>query len=198
MRCLLLVDIQNDSVPGGALAVPQGDEVIGVANRRMPTFELIIATRDWHPADHVSFSGQHPGRKAGDVIDAGGLEQVLWPKHCVQGTWGAELAAGLDQSRIRHIISKGTDRSVDSYSGFFDNGRRQATSLERCLREERVTSLHIMGLATDYCVKATALDARELGWETYVIKEGCRGVDLTPGDSQRAFEEMLRAGVSLI
>jgi len=197
MEALLLIDIQNDFLPGGALAVPRGDEVIPVANTAMRDFELVIATQDWHPADHLSFASQHPGRHVGERILLDGLEQVLWPDHCVQHTFGAELAQALHRSAIHHIVQKGTDRSIDSYSGFFDNARRKATGLESLLRSHGVTSVHLVGLATDYCVKATALDAVSLGFATTVLVDGVRGVDLTPGDSQPALEEMRAAGVVL-
>lgn len=197
MRTLILVDIQNDFLPGGALPVAEGDAVVPVANRLMPTFDLVIATQDWHPADHGSFAANHRSRKPGDVIDLNGLQQVLWPVHCVQRTAGASFASDLDVSHIDHIIRKGTDPAIDSYSGFFDNARRKATGLESLLRSHGVTSVHLVGLATDYCVKATALDAVSLGFATTVLVDGVRGVDLTPGDSQRALEEMRAAGVVL-
>src|SRR5690606_698812 len=152
MKALLLVDLQNDFLPGGALAVPRGDEVLDVANRRMPDYDLVVATQDWHPQDHRSFAHMHPGRRVGEVTEVAGAPQVLWPAHCVAGTPGAELAAELNQQGIHHIVRKGTDREIDSYSGFFDNQRRKATNLERYLREQGVTELDILGLATDYCV----------------------------------------------
>jgi len=195
MKTLLLIDIQNDFLPGGALAVPQGDEVVAVANRFMPEYELVVATQDWHPADHGSFASQHPGRRAGELLRLDGLGQILWPDHCVQGTPGAEFAPGLNAAGIQHVVQKGTDRNIDSYSGFFDNARRQATGLEACLRNQGVDEVHIMGLATDYCVKFTALDAAELGFRTAVLAEGVRGVELNEGDCRRAIEEMRAAGI---
>jgi nicotinamidase/pyrazinamidase len=198
MRALLLVDIQNDFVPGGALAVPHGDEVIAVANRLMPRYDLVVATQDWHPADHLSFASQHPGKKVGDVITLDGLQQVLWPDHCVQGTRGAELCAALDRARIHHVVQKGSDRRADSYSGFFDNGRRKATGLAELLRGRGVSEIDVMGLATDYCVKFTALDAVELGFSTRLIRPGVRGVNLQSGDDERAIEAMRAAGVVII
>jgi nicotinamidase/pyrazinamidase len=197
MKALLLIDLQNDFLPGGALGVPRGDEVIPIANRLAIDYEVVVATQDWHPADHLSFASHHPGRRVGDVIQLAGLEQVLWPDHCVQGTHGAEFAAALDLDYIQHVIRKGTDRNIDSYSGFFDNGRRQATGLEDYLRDCGVDEVHIAGLATDYCVKFTAIDAAELGFRTVVLTEAIRGVELRPGDSQRALDEMRAAGVEL-
>ncbi len=197
MDALILVDLQNDFLPGGALAVPRGDEVIPVANRLVGHFGFVVATRDWHPPDHSSFASQHPGHAVGDVIEVGGVAQVLWPDHCVQGTKGAELAAALNDAAISEIVTKGTSRDIDSYSGFFDNNQRQATGLLDILQRSGVTRVHVMGLATDYCVKFTALDALKLGFETNLVLEGCRGVDLTPGDSDRAVDEMRAAGASV-
>jgi nicotinamidase/pyrazinamidase len=199
MRALILVDIQNDFLPGGALAVPHGDEVIPVANRVSPRFELVVATQDWHPRDHGSFAANHPGNKVGDVIDLHGLPQVLWPVHCVQGTAGAALAPALDVSRVRKVFQKGTDPAIDSYSGFFDNGHRRSTGLADYLREQGVTEVFVMGLATDYCVKFTALDAvQRAGLKTTLIEDGCRGVNLRPGDSDAAVAEMRAAGVHVL
>jgi nicotinamidase/pyrazinamidase len=195
MRTLLVVDIQNDFLPGGALAVPHGDEVVAVANRFMPRYELVVATQDWHPSDHGSFASQHPGHEIGDVVDLDGIEQILWPDHCVQGTTGAEFAPGLECDRFDEVVRKGTDRRIDSYSGFFDNAHRKDTGLADLLRRRGVTEIAVMGLATDYCVLFTALDARTLGFSTTVLLEGVRGVNLQPDDSERALERMRAAGV---
>lgn len=197
-RALILVDIQNDFVPGGALAVPDGDAVVAVANRLIACFDLVVATQDWHPADHGSFVSQHRGCKIGDVIDLNGLQQMLWPDHCVQNSRGAELVGGLDAKRITKVFRKGMDKAVDSYSAFFDNGHRNATGLGDYLKEQKVDDLTIMGLATDYCVKFTALDARSEGFKVRVLKEGVRGVEVRKGDCERAFEEMKKAGVQIV
>jgi len=195
---LILVDIQNDFCPGGALAVAHGDEVVEVANRvQAGWFDRIVATQDWHPADHASFAINQPGRQPGEVIQLGGMDQVLWPAHCVQGTPGAEFHPRLDRSRIARVFQKGTDRTIDSYSGFFDNGHKKSTGLADYLRGEGITDVYVMGLATDYCVKYTALDARREGFNTFLIEDGCRGVELAPGDSLRAIGEMKVAGVML-
>jgi nicotinamidase/pyrazinamidase len=194
---LLLVDIQNDFLPGGALAVGRGDEVIEVANRLMSAYRHVIATQDWHPADHLSFASQHPGKRIGEVIKLDGLSQVLWPDHCVQNSHGAEFPAQLNRGGIQHVVRKGTDRSIDSYSGFFDNARRKATGLEEYLCARGIAEIHIMGLATDYCVKATALDAIDLGFRTVLLSEGVRGVELSPGDCGRAIDQMRAAGVEI-
>jgi len=198
MKALILVDIQNDFLPGGALAVQGGVEVIPMANRMSERFELVVATRDWHPPDHRSFAATHPGHRPGDVIELNGLSQTLWPVHCVQGTPGAEFAEGLHRRPVARVFDKGTERDVDSYSGFFDNGHRRGTGLELFLRERGVETVYVMGLALDVCVLATALDAVRLGFETYVIEDGCRAVELRPGDGARALATMDGAGVHLI
>ncbi|MEZ5365611.1 MAG: bifunctional nicotinamidase/pyrazinamidase [Bryobacterales bacterium] len=198
MNALLLIDLQYDFMPGGALAVKHGDEVVSVANELMPRFGLVVASQDWHPSDHASFASQHPGKKPGDVIQLDGLEQTLWPDHCVQGSHGAELHAELDVERIARVIHKGTDKRVDSYSAFFDNARRRATGLEAYLRGKGVEAVYLMGLATDYCVKFSALDAAELGFRTSVYKQGCRGIDLQPGDVDKAWEAMQQGGATLL
>ena len=195
---LILVDIQKDFLPGGALAVPDGHQVVPVANRLMSQFELVVATQDWHPPDHGSFASQHEGRAVGELIDLNGLEQRLWPDHCVQGTTGAEFASELRTAGINHAFPKGTDPAIDSYSGFFDNERRQSTGLDEFLRETGVNRTCILGLATDYCVKFTALDSIRLGFDTVLIEDGCRGVNLQPEDSRRAIDELRCAGVSII
>jgi len=198
MRALIIVDIQNDFVPGGALAVADGDAVVPVANRVMDCFDLIVATRDWHPEGHGSFALSHPGTKPGDVIDLNGLEQVLWPVHCVQDTKGADFVQGLDISRVEKIFVKGIDPGIDSYSCFYDNGHLRNTGLGEYLRERGVDEVYLLGLATDYCVKYSALDAVALGFRTYVILDGCRGVDLSPGDIGKAVNVMKDAGVTIV
>ncbi|MCP3963841.1 MAG: bifunctional nicotinamidase/pyrazinamidase [bacterium] len=198
MKALLLVDLQNDFLPGGALAVPSGDDVIPVANLLMLHFDRVVATQDWHPADHGSFAANHPGREQGDLIELGGQPQVLWPVHCVQGSPGAELAPDLERPKIERVFFKGIDREVDSYSAFFDNAASRSTGLGEYLRRSGIGEIFIMGLATDYCVQFSALDAVQLGFATSVIEDGCRGVDLTPGDSERAVEAMHRSGVEII
>ena len=198
MHALILVDIQNDFLPGGALAVGKGDEVVPAANRLIERFGLVVATQDWHPPDHGSFASQHAGKAVGDVIDLNGLRQILWPDHCVQGTEGAASAPGLNTDAIERVFPKGTDAGVDSYSGFFDNGRRNSTGLAGFLRAREVDEIYIVGLATDYCVKFTALDAAEQGFATRVVLEGIRGVDLAEGDVERAIGEMKAAGVQVV
>jgi nicotinamidase/pyrazinamidase len=197
-RALILVDIQNDFVPGGALAVREGDAVIPVANRVQQAFDLIVASRDWHPRDHGSFAANHPGRNLGDVIDLHGLPQILWPVHCVQNTPGADFVPGLDISRVDRVFLKGTDKEIDSYSAFFDNGHRKSTGMGEYLKDRGVRDVYVCGLATDYCVKFTALDARQLGLDVHLIEDACRGVNLKPDDSARALDEIRRAGGHII
>ncbi len=197
-KALILVDLQNDFLPGGALAVPSGGEVVPVANLLQLHFDRIVATQDWHPADHGSFAANHPGRSPGDLTELGGQPQILWPVHCVQGTPGAELAPGLERPRIENVFFKGVDREVDSYSAFFDNAAERSTGLAEYLRRTGVGEVYVMGLATDYCVQFSALDAVKLGFATYVVEDGCRGVDLQPGDSERAFAAMRRAGIEVV
>jgi nicotinamidase/pyrazinamidase len=198
VRALLLIDLQYDFCPGGALAVARGDETIAVANALSAQFETVVATQDWHPPTHRSFAINHPGRHAYDVIDLDGLSQVLWPAHCVQGTPGAGLHAALDLTRLTKVVHKGTDPSIDSYSGFFDNGHRKATGLGDWLAARQIDDVTILGLATDYCVKFTALDARRLGLRVTVVRDGCRAVELAPGDGERAFAEMRAAGCAIV
>ncbi len=176
---LILVDVQNDFCPGGSLAVKEGDRVVPVVNELQKHFALVVATKDWHPAGHSSFAS-------------------LWPPHCVQETAGAEFVAGLDTSRVARVFLKGTDMDIDSYSGFFDNEHRRATGLGDYLKERGVTDVTIAGLATDYCVKYTALDAVMLGFNTTVVADACRGVEVSEGDTARALEEMAAAGVRII
>jgi nicotinamidase/pyrazinamidase len=198
MQALILVDIQNDFLPGGALAVPKGDEIIPVVNRFQIRFPLVVATQDWHPPNHGSFAANHPGRKVFEEIELNGLPQTLWPVHCVQNTPSAELAPGLDRSKVAKIFQKGTDPGIDSYSGFFDNGHRRATGMADWLKAKGVTEVSVCGLATDYCVKFTALDAVSAGFRTRVLESASRGVNLRPGDVERALEEMKSAGVEVL
>ena len=198
MECLLLVDLQNDFMPGGALAVPCGHEVVTVANQLAARFEFVVASQDWHPPQHESFASQHSGRNVGETIQLRGIAQVLWPDHCVQGTFGAEFYQGLDQSQVSEVVQKGTDPGIDSYSAFFDNARLRSTGLGDRLREREVDTVYLLGLATDYCVKFSALDAVSLGFRAKVVPEGCRGIDLAAGDVKRAWEELRSAGVDIV
>lgn len=198
MKTLILTDLQNDFMPGGALPVARGDELVPIVNRLVHGFDLVVATQDWHPPNHGSFAANHPGKLPGDTIDLNGLEQVLWPIHCIQGAFGAALHKDLDTSTVARVFQKGADPKVDSYSGFFDNARRKSTGLEEYLKEKGAAEVYVCGLATDYCVKFTALDARELGFRTFLIRDACRGVDLNPGDVRKAIGEIAGAGVEIV
>ncbi len=193
----ILVDIQNDFCPGGALAVPRGAEVVPVANALMGMVDLVVATQDWHPESHGSFAVNQQGRKPFELGELGGLPQVLWPPHCIAWTGGAQFHPGLETSRIRRCFPKGTDPGIDSYSGFFDHGRRKATGLGEYLRAQGVQQVLVCGLATDYCVKATALDAVSLGFGTVLVADGCRAVGLKPADAGDALSAMHQAGVRI-
>ena len=198
MRALILIDLQNDFLPGGALAVREGDQVIPIANRLQGHFDRVVATQDWHPEGHESFAANHEGRQPGEVIDLHGLTQVLWPVHCTKGSLGAELAPDLETGSIDAVFRKGTDPEIDSYSGFFDNGRRRDTGLGDYLKAQGIQEVYILGLATDYCVRYSALDAASLGFDTYLITDGCRGVELQAGDIAGALREMEAHGVHLM
>ena len=195
MKALILVDIQNDFLPGGALAVPQGDEIIPIANQLQRLFEVVVATQDWHPANHGSFAANHPVKKVYEQIDLNGLPQTLWPIHCVQNTAGAEFGATLERARIEKTFQKGTNPEIDSYSGFFDNGHRKSTGMGEWLKERGVAEVFVCGLATDYCVKFTALDAIRSGFKTTLIEDASRGVNLRAMDVSEGIEEMRRGGV---
>lgn len=195
---LVLVDIQNDFCPGGALAVRDGDAIIPLVNRLQAEFGEIVATQDWHPATHGSFASQHPGRQPGDNLTLFGLPQVLWPDHCIEHSWGAEFHPALETSRIARVFRKGSNPQVDSYSGFYDNGRRHDTGLAAYLRARDIRALTVVGLATDYCVKWTALDAVAEGFDTTVLEPACRGVELSAGDISRALQALREAGVQVL
>ncbi len=170
MNALIIVDLQNDFLPGGALPVPHGDDIIPLANELQRRFDLVLATQDWHPPNHRSFAANHPGKKPGD----------------------------LDTSRIAHVFHKGVERNIDSYSTFFDNAHRRRTGLAHYLEKRSIKNIYLMGLALDYCVKYSALDARQLGLNTHVILDGCRGIELELGDIGRALDEMKRVGAVLL
>lgn len=198
MKALIIVDIQNDFLPGGSLAVNDGNEIIPIVNELMSKFECIVATQDWHPANHGSFASNHENKKPGDQIVLNGLQQVLWPDHCVQDTFGAEFSRDLKISETVKIFQKGSDVDVDSYSGFFDNGKMRDTGLNLYLQRSGVDEVFIVGLATDYCVKFTAIDAAELGYATHVIANATRAVNLNEGDFERSLEEMKAKGITVV
>lgn len=194
---LLVIDVQNDFCPGGALAVPDGDAVVAAANRLMPAYDLVVATQDWHPPEHCSFASQHPGAALHDVVPVAGIEQALWPDHCVRGTAGAALHPALDTRRVNLILRKGVRPALDSYSAFFENDRRTATGLAGYLRALGVRQVALCGLATDYCVRYSALDAARLGFAVDVLTGACRGVDTPPGSVAAALAELRAAGIRL-
>ena len=195
-KALILVDIQNDFMKGGSLEVPHAETIIPVVNKLLERdWDLVVATKDWHPAGHKSFASSHDGKIVFDVIDLNGVEQILWPDHCVQETKGAELHNELHVEFINEYVVKGTNPEVDSYSGFFDNGHPPGeTDLANILDEREIDIVYIVGLATDYCVKFTALDAIALGFWTYVITDGVAGLD----GAEDALVEMKRKGIELI
>ncbi|MBD2805760.1 bifunctional nicotinamidase/pyrazinamidase [Xenorhabdus sp. ZM] len=203
---LLLIDLQNDFCTRGALAVKESDAVIKAANEVIALCQKstdpenkisIIASQDWHPANHMSFAA-NSGQNIGELGELNGIPQVWWPVHCVQGQFGAEFHPALNQSAIQEVFRKGENPQIDSYSAFFDNDHKRETRLQGWLKEQNIQRLFVLGIATDYCVKFTVLDALMLGYETYVITEGCRGVNIHADDSKHAFSEMSAKGAKLI
>lgn len=198
MKALLIIDVQYDFLPGGALAVREGDHIIPIINRLQEKFDFIVATQDWHPADHGSFAANHEGKKPGDFIQLGNVEQVLWPVHCVQESQGAKFHEGLNQKEWKKIFKKGTNPFVDSYSGFFDNDRRENTGLSQYLKEHDVEEVYVTGLATDYCVKYTVLDAIKQGFEATLVNDATKAVNLLPLDFENALKDMTKAGAEVV
>jgi nicotinamidase/pyrazinamidase len=195
---LILVDLQVDFMPFGMLPVAEGDQVVPIANALMSEYETVVATQDWHPGNHGSFAANHPWRKPGQTIDLHGLQQVLWPIHCVQGTWGSEFADALNEDGITKVFQKGMDPEVDSYSGFYNNGHRNSTGMAEWLKAQGIDEVHVMGLAADFCVKFTVLDALGEGLKTTLIEDATRGVNLEPGDVEKAVAEMREAGALVV
>jgi nicotinamidase/pyrazinamidase len=191
---LIVVDVQNDFLPGGALAVPDGDAVIPIANRLAERFAIVVATQDWHPIGHLSFASSHPGRAPFETTELPYGQQVLWPDHCVAGTYGADLAAGLRLPQAQLVLRKGHHREIDSYSAFMEADRRTPTGLSGYLRERGARRLFLCGLATDFCVAWTALDAWAAGFDVAVIDDACRAIDLD-GSLDRAWRSMQEAGI---
>jgi nicotinamidase/pyrazinamidase len=195
MKALLLIDIQNDFIPHGSLAVPGGDEIIPVCNLIQQHFPLIVATQDWHPPNHKSFARIHL-KAVFDVINLNGLEQVLWPDHCVQGTEGAAFSKGLQMNKVEAIFRKGTDENIDSYSGFYDNGHRKSTGLADYLRGKGVTHVYVAGLAADYCVYYTASDAIAEGFKTFIIDDAVRAIN--NAGYEKAKQDIINRGGRII
>jgi nicotinamidase/pyrazinamidase len=198
MNALLLIDLQNDFLSGGAVPVPHGDAVLPLANQLQGAFKLVAATQDWHPANHKSFASNHSGRKPGDIVHLKKVPLTLWPAHCVQNTRGAELSPALMLNRVNKVFRKGTDADIDGYSAFFDSGHARATGLHEYLQDKRVTEVYVLGLGTELCVKATALDAVALGFKTFLIEDMCRAFSLNPNDTKAAIEELRLAGVTVL
>ncbi len=194
---LLVVDVQNDFCPGGALAVPRGDEVVPVANRLGACFPHAVLTQDWHPRDHGSFASAHPGRKPFETIELPYGAQTLWPDHCVQDTPGAAFHPGMHLPRAEMVVRKGYRRSVDSYSAFYENDRRTPTGLAGYLRERGFARVFLVGLATDFCVHYSAVDARREGFAAVLVEDGCRAIDLD-GSLAEAMRKMAAAGVERV
>lgn len=177
MKALIIVDIQNDFTSGGALEVKKGESIIPLVNKIQPKFDLVVATQDWHPATHLSFASNHEGKKPFERTTLQGIDQVLWPDHCVQGTKGADFHPDLDMDRVEAIFRKGMDQSIDSYSGFYDNGRLRSTGLSGYLKERKVDTVYVCGLAGDYCVFYTAKDALAEGFSAFLIEDATKPID---------------------
>lgn len=198
MKALLIIDPQNDFLPGGNLAVNNGNEIFPFINDIIKNYELVVISQDWHPKEHKSFSSNHKNKNAFDVIDLNGITQVLWPDHCVQDTKGSEFSDDLDIQNIvgnYAIVQKGINVDVDSYSAFFENDHKTPTGLEMLLKDENVDEVDIVGLATDYCVKYTALDSVKVGLKTNVLLKGCRGIS---EDLTQVYDELKNNSVNLI
>jgi nicotinamidase/pyrazinamidase len=196
MKSLVIVDVQNDFMPGGSLEVPHGDLIVPVINRLQGQFDLIVATQDWHPQNHVGFASNHPGRKNFDKIDIHGIEQILWPDHCVQGTQGAKFHPDLETKKIAAIFRKGMNPGVDSYSGFYDNRHQISTGLSGYLKEKGITELHFCGLAADICVYYTILDALKEGFSATLIEDASRPLNNESFAGLK--KELNETGVSII
>ena len=195
--CLLVIDVQNDFCPGGSLEVADGDAVVGAVNAIAPDFDIVVLTQDWHPPGHSSFASEHPGRAPYDVVEMPYGPQVLWPDHCVQGGHGAGFRADLDTARAQLVVRKGFRHAIDSYSAFYENDHRTSTGLAGWLRERGATRVVCTGLALDFCVRYSALDARREGLEAVVLERACRGIDLA-GSMAEARAEMREAGIELL
>ncbi|MFW5761609.1 MAG: bifunctional nicotinamidase/pyrazinamidase [Cyclobacteriaceae bacterium] len=196
MKVLIIVDIQHDFLPEGALEVPNGNEIIPITNQLQDNFELVVATQDWHPRNHRSFASNHEGKKPFDQIKLHGMDQILWPDHCLQGSNGAELAEQLNKNKIEAIFRKGTNPEIDSYSGFYDNGHQKSTGLADYLRGRNVNDVFLAGLAGDICVYFTAMDAIKEGFTTYLIEDATR--PLKQEDFEKAKNEITKQGGKVV
>ena len=196
MKVLIVIDVQNDFMPGGPLAVPRGDEVVPVINRLMPKFDLVIATQDWHPEGHSSFASSHKGAKNFEVIKLNGLDQVMWPDHCIQGSKGASFHTDLKTDQFETIFRKGTNPRIDSYSGFYDNAHLKSTGLAGYLKDKKAETLYFAGLAADYCVYFSMKDAIEEGFDSVLIEDATRALDT--GGFEKARLDLLRKGGKVV
>ena len=196
MKTLVLVDIQNDFLKGGSLAVPEGDKIIKPINKIIKQYDLVIATKDWHPKNHISFASNHSDKKIGDIININGVDQVLWPDHCIQNSYGSDFPEQLDISKLAKVVYKGSDANIDSYSGFFDNGHFRSTGLSDYLKSKDVYKIDYVGLATDYCLKYTAIDSVSEGFKTRVLINCIKGIE--EKGCELALNEMKSKGIELI
>lgn len=196
MKTLVLVDIQNDFLKGGSLAVPEGEKIIKPINKIIKQYDLVIATKDWHPKNHISFASNHSDKKIGDIINVNGVDQVLWPDHCIQNSYGSDFPEQLDISKLAKVVYKGSDANIDSYSGFFDNGHFRSTGLSDYLKSKDVYKIDYVGLATDYCLKYTAIDSVSEGFKTRVLINCIKGIE--EKGCELALNEMKSKGVELI
>lgn len=197
-QTLLIIDIQNDFCPGGALEVEEGDKIVPLVNSLMARFPLIAATQDWHPPDQISFASQHSGKNPFDTIQIEDYEQILWPEHCVAGTRGAEFHNDLDTDKFNLILRKGTDSKIDSYSAFKENDGKTLTGLAGYLSALKIEEVFLCGLATNVCVMFSALDAVDSGFKTSIISDACRGIDTPAGAVDASIEQMKKKGVHII
>lgn len=197
MKALLIVDLQNDFCPGGALEVAEGDQIVPTVNKLVNVFDAVIQTQDWHPAGHSSFASSHEGKNPYDTIEVDYGEQVLWPDHCVQGSMGAEFHPELNTLKTQVVIRKGFRKAIDSYSTFFENDQKTTTGLTGYLKERGITDLYTVGLATDFCVKWSVLDGIDEGFNMHIVKDAVKGIDLN-GSLDQAWKEMKEKGVSVV
>jgi len=197
VKTLIVIDLQRDFLPGGALGVSGANIIVSLVNSLIPKFDHVVVVRDWHPVGHVSFASVH-GKRVGETVKVGDVEQILWPDHCVQETRGAELADGLQTDRIEATFNKGSDPEVDSYSAFFDSQRHRSTGLADFLKEKKLKEIYFVGVATDYCILYSVLDALELGFKVSVIIDACRAINRRLGDENRAIEAMKAKGAKIV
>ena len=196
MKALVIIDVQNDFLINGSLEVPHGDDVIEPINQIIRNYALVVATKDWHPLNHISFASNHPGKKIGDVIKVNNIDQVLWPNHCVQKSKGSDYPETLNYEKINKVFHKGINSQTDSYSGFYDNAKIRSTGLSDYLKAKNVTSIDFVGLVTEYCVKFTVFDSIEEGFKSRVILKGIKGINLE--ESNKALKAMKSKGIDLL